>query len=136
MNTGMFYVIEGFLDVILPVADMQPHDGSDTKTPSQENLPSDRMNRQPTFNHEVRQTEPPEEGKHLFTVKPGGIAGYLCKEALNFWSDPMPDPSSIVVQHGLVRRHQGKNGHMCGLPPTSCFGTVIGETSNCPFDAC
>ncbi|KAF9647474.1 hydrolase [Thelephora ganbajun] len=61
-NAGVFYVIEGFLDVILPVADLQRHGGSDTGIPPQE--------------HSM-QSKPREEGKYLFTVKPGGIAGYL-----------------------------------------------------------
>ena len=38
----MFYVIEGFLDVILPVTDLQRDGGSNAKTPSQENLPPGR----------------------------------------------------------------------------------------------
>lgn len=71
-------MIEGFLDVILPVADLQHSGGSDAKVPSQGELPSGRTSKQSTSNHESGQ---PEEGKHLFTVKPGGIAGYLCEEA-------------------------------------------------------
>jgi hypothetical protein len=90
-------VIEGFLDVILPVTDSQPHSGSDAKSPSQENLPSSHASRQSIFNHESRQSKPSEEGKHLFTVKPGGIAGYLCEEVRNFPFDPFAESSSIVV---------------------------------------
>lgn len=74
-STGMFYVIEGFLDVILPVTDLQHQDGLDAGIPSQENNSSARTSGQSTLNHEGRQ----EEGKHLFTVKRGGIAGYLCE---------------------------------------------------------
>lgn len=130
----MFYVIEGFLDVILPVSDPRRYGGSDAKVPSQENLAPGRISRQSTFNNESRQT--PEEGKHLFTVKPGGIAGYLCEEAHKFLFVPFADPSSIVVQHGIVREHQGKDGHMRGIPPAPCSGTAVGETSHCPSDAC
>ena len=75
----MFYVIEGFLDVILPVKDPQSQSGPDMKVPMQENIPSGRTSRQSTSTQENRQPKPrEEEGKHLFTVKPGGIAGYLC----------------------------------------------------------
>ncbi|THG99862.1 hypothetical protein EW026_g2570 [Hermanssonia centrifuga] len=54
-NTGLFYVIEGFLDILLPEPD---------HTPAFEKhaAPKDRKDRSP---------------KPLFTVKPGGIAGYL-----------------------------------------------------------
>ncbi|KAK2461472.1 hypothetical protein APHAL10511_005935 [Amanita phalloides] len=55
-NTGLFYVIEGFLDILLP----EDKDNS-MKTPNQ----SDR------FQHYSISQKP------LFTVKPGGIAGYL-----------------------------------------------------------
>jgi hypothetical protein len=93
----MFYVIEGFLDVILPAADSQRHDGSDAEIPSQKNLPSGRTSRQSTINHENKQSKPLEEGKHLFTVKSGGIAGYLCKEACKFPPVSRADPRSIAV---------------------------------------
>ena len=96
-GTGMFYVIEGFLDVILPVTDLQRQGGSDTKIPSQENNSSGQTSRQSTLNHEGRQPKPREEGKHLFTVKSGGIAGYLCEEAFKLLSGPFADPSSITV---------------------------------------
>lgn len=75
-------MIEGFLDVILPVTDLGRQGGSDTRVPSQENIPSGRTGGQPTSSHENKQPKPQEEeGKHLFTVKPGGIAGYLCEDA-------------------------------------------------------
>lgn len=132
----MFYVIEGFLDVILPVVDSQRHGGWDPKVPPQENLSSGWTSRQSTFNHEGKQSKPPEEGKHLFTVKPGGIAGYLCEETRGFRFNPFADPSSIVVQHGLVRGYQGKNGHMRGIPAASRSGTVAGETPYCSSNTC
>ena len=91
----MFYVIEGFLDVILPVTDLQRQSGSDAKTPSQENIPSIRTS---TSNHEGKQSKPQEEeGKHLFTVKPGGIAGYLCEDVCEFPYDSFAHPNSIIV---------------------------------------
>jgi hypothetical protein len=120
----MFYVIEGFLDVILPVPDLQRHSEPETKVPSQENLPSGRTH-----------PSPQEEGKHLFTVKPGGIAGYLGENSSNRFV-LVADPSSIVVQHGFIRGHQGEDGHVCGVSSSSRLGTVIGETTYCPPDAC
>jgi len=124
----MFYVIEGFLDVILPTTNPQSHGGPDTTMPSQENVPSGRASNQSTSDRESRQPKPQEEGKHLFTVKPGGIAGYLCEAASEFLSDQSFDPSSIVMQHCLICGHQGEDGHLCGIPSTSCFGTAVGET--------
>jgi len=93
----MFYVIEGFLDVILPVTDLQHEGGSDIRVTSQENIPSGRTSGQTMLNHENRQPKPQEEGKHLFTVKPGGIAGYLCEDACKFPSGPFSDPSSVLM---------------------------------------
>ncbi|KAL0066550.1 phosphatidylcholine and lysophosphatidylcholine phospholipase [Marasmius tenuissimus] len=60
-NTGLFYVIEGFLDILLPVNSEQPANGPplSAKTP---------LHTDPS---------PKDPPKHLFTVKPGGIAGYL-----------------------------------------------------------
>ena len=113
-------MIEGFLDVILPVTDLQRRNDPDVKIPSQESLPSGQTSGQSTLNHEGKQSKLSEEGKHLFTVKPGGIAGYLCERATKLRYGPFTDPSSIVVQHGLVREYQSKDRHMCGIPPASC----------------
>ncbi|KIK70532.1 hypothetical protein GYMLUDRAFT_32561 [Collybiopsis luxurians FD-317 M1] len=56
LNTGLFYVIEGFLDILLPAeTNSERHDNA-LNTPRQ------------------RQSS---DQKLLFTVKPGGIAGYL-----------------------------------------------------------
>ncbi|KIY73513.1 patatin-domain-containing protein [Cylindrobasidium torrendii FP15055 ss-10] len=57
-NTGLYYVIEGFLDIYLP-----------------EEQPSGQKPPEPAFTPGI----PPKksEQKLLFTVKPGGIAGYL-----------------------------------------------------------
>jgi len=61
--------------------------------PLQENIPSGRTSRQSTSTHENRQPKPQEEeGKHLFTVKPGGIADHLRKGVYEFLSDPLADP--------------------------------------------
>ncbi|KAJ7201315.1 hypothetical protein GGX14DRAFT_552016 [Mycena pura] len=68
LNTGLFYVIEGFLDILLPVDETNVRKSAQNATPS------------------VADAEPwrtpgakrgPNRQKLLFTVKPGGIAGYL-----------------------------------------------------------
>ncbi|KAG5643133.1 hypothetical protein DXG03_001523 [Asterophora parasitica] len=61
LNAGLFYVIEGFLDILLPA-----------ESPSSRNL-SDPLSAQATPG--TKGCKPQQ--KLLFTVKPGGIAGYL-----------------------------------------------------------
>lgn len=61
---GLFYVIEGFLDILLPTNSSAAPGLNDATTGSSESLRSDKV-----FE------------KLLFTVKPGGIAGYLCKHS-------------------------------------------------------
>lgn len=98
---GLFYVIDGFLDVSLPQdepvnEDEQPSrskerpSSTSSKPSSSSNKPHQKA--KPSFSASGsssrggRRTEsaksrggqgPSSEGKHLFTVKPGGIAGYL-----------------------------------------------------------
>ncbi|KAI0828902.1 patatin-domain-containing protein [Trametes gibbosa] len=62
-NTGLFYVIDGFLDMILPV---EGHGNEADKAKKQES----------TREADQRQNKDKSQ-KPLFTVKPGGIAGYL-----------------------------------------------------------
>ncbi|KAG6854161.1 hypothetical protein C0991_010072 [Blastosporella zonata] len=62
LNAGLFYVIEGFLDILLPA-----------DSPS---LHSSRAQSNTTPTHERSQNGKSQQ-KLLFTVKPGGIAGYL-----------------------------------------------------------
>ncbi|KAF8167420.1 hypothetical protein B0H34DRAFT_681802 [Crassisporium funariophilum] len=72
LNTGLFYVIEGFLDILLPVKE-EPKGNSPPpplKTPHPASEDSEPWR---TPGPEIRK---PEQ-KLLFTVKPGGIAGYL-----------------------------------------------------------
>jgi hypothetical protein len=57
---GLFYVIDGFLDIFLPVEHQQ-----ETITPRGQ-APTRRLKRD-------------QQQKLLFTVKSGGIAGYLGK---------------------------------------------------------
>lgn len=70
MNTGLFYVIEGFLDINLPPPapiDEQGDPGTHKHKPSSKRSKSKSKRKQ----------DPREPTKHLFTVKAGGIAGYL-----------------------------------------------------------
>ncbi|KAI6031333.1 hypothetical protein BKA83DRAFT_4198788 [Pisolithus microcarpus] len=71
-NTGLYYVIEGFLDILLPL-DAPRAFTAQTVHPRFSGSDTDSMctcdHRQETASQETR--------KFLFTVKPGGIAGYL-----------------------------------------------------------
>lgn len=64
--SGLFYVIEGFLEILLPVEE-KDNRSEHNKSPSligphaEPSYPRDEKSR----------------SKLLFTVKPGGIAGYL-----------------------------------------------------------
>ncbi|CAA7268103.1 unnamed protein product [Cyclocybe aegerita] len=73
VNTGLFYVIEGFLDILLPIKDSNPSDLSTSRSSGHVDDPLDPENRRTPPSNEG---SPPEQ-KLLFTVKPGGIAGYL-----------------------------------------------------------
>ncbi|KAF7302953.1 Lysophospholipase NTE1 [Mycena kentingensis (nom. inval.)] len=68
VNTGLFYVIEGFLDILLPVDDTSVRQMSQDASPSVADAEPWRT--PGTKKQHNRQ-------KLLFTVKPGGIAGYL-----------------------------------------------------------
>ncbi|KAF8640732.1 hypothetical protein AX17_000383 [Amanita inopinata Kibby_2008] len=69
-NTGLFYVIEGFLDILLPETRQSNYD-----------VPMRSGSREPDFISARRTTSGSRDDstshKLLFTVKPGGIAGYL-----------------------------------------------------------
>ncbi|EAU92608.1 hydrolase [Coprinopsis cinerea okayama7 len=73
-NTGLFYVIEGFLDILLPEKDgKEKPRAMKIPTPVEEVVDNDDEPwRTPNLNHQKK----PQQ-KLLFTVKPGGIAGYL-----------------------------------------------------------
>ncbi|KAJ7103059.1 hypothetical protein B0H15DRAFT_810792 [Mycena belliarum] len=68
LNTGLFYVIEGFLDILLPGDEIH------VRKPSQSTSPS-VADAEPWRTPGVKS----DTGKQklLFTAKPGGIAGYL-----------------------------------------------------------
>lgn len=65
LSPGLFYVIEGFLDILLPVADSPSPQTAEAK-------PGLRPGYTPEKPANKSQPQ-----KLLFTVKPGGIAGYL-----------------------------------------------------------
>jgi lysophospholipid hydrolase len=73
----LFYVVDGFLDILLPV-----------KETGKDNLPKPKASQPLEDNESWRasslQPSNPQQ-KLLFTVKPGGIAGYLgkCSQAAN-----------------------------------------------------
>ncbi|TFK41896.1 hypothetical protein BDQ12DRAFT_677345 [Crucibulum laeve] len=73
LNTGLFYVIEGFLDILLPLENNSVDPG-DLKA-AEPRAPASSTDSQ------SRKTAPENftktQQKLLFTVKPGGIAGYL-----------------------------------------------------------
>ncbi|KAL0951734.1 hypothetical protein HGRIS_008408 [Hohenbuehelia grisea] len=73
LNTGLFYVIEGFLDILLPT-DVPQSDNTATPTQKPTELPTPPM--EPWRNLTGASDKQPKQ-KLLFTVKPGGIAGYL-----------------------------------------------------------
>ena len=64
---GLFYVIEGFLDILLPIEESQRRTPIQSKPNS-----SDAGSWPPEHLPDTHQSH-----KLLFTVKPGGIAGYL-----------------------------------------------------------
>lgn len=72
LNTGLFYVIEGFLDILLP-SDEGHKDGA--AAPTRPDAMPDSVDSEPWRTPGGRSSKP--EKKLLFTVKPGGIAGYL-----------------------------------------------------------
>ncbi|KAG1773999.1 hypothetical protein EV702DRAFT_1127656 [Suillus placidus] len=70
-NTGLYYVVEGFLDILLRADESRPNNASygTRSTSSDTNSPY-------TPDHRP-EPEKAQSRKLLFTVKPGGIAGYL-----------------------------------------------------------
>ncbi|EKM84018.1 hypothetical protein AGABI1DRAFT_33142 [Agaricus bisporus var. burnettii JB137-S8] len=62
-NTGLFYVIDGFLEILLP-AEMKDNETKSSSTTS-------------SYQSSESVKDEHSKPKVLFTVKPGGIAGYL-----------------------------------------------------------
>ncbi|KAJ6520332.1 hypothetical protein C8R45DRAFT_954806 [Mycena sanguinolenta] len=68
MNTGLFYVIEGVLDILLPEAEAHVRRPTENAAPS---VADAEPWRTPGVKRDANRQ------KLLFTAKPGGIAGYL-----------------------------------------------------------
>ncbi|KAF7797182.1 hypothetical protein EIP86_008374 [Pleurotus ostreatoroseus] len=82
INTGLFYVIEGFLDIHLPAPTHGNVAQAPVGKPSQQNDGrASRAGPEGSFFSEKYTSSRPDprtsDPKPLFTVKPGGIAGYL-----------------------------------------------------------
>ncbi|KAF9512765.1 hypothetical protein BS47DRAFT_1372722 [Hydnum rufescens UP504] len=75
-DAGMFFVIEGILDVSLP-----PEDGATSKEPEALPLFTPGLHKKSAVG--LQASKPTKPSKHLFTVKSGGIAGYL--GIVSFW---------------------------------------------------
>ncbi|KAJ9115517.1 hypothetical protein QFC22_005277 [Naganishia vaughanmartiniae] len=69
-NPGLFFVIDGFLDVSIA------RSGTESATLSVDPVPA-MMNEKQNRNDEKTGEKPKPAQDYLFTVKPGGIAGYL-----------------------------------------------------------
>jgi hypothetical protein len=124
---GLFYVIEGFLDIVLPDADSpKAHERARAQNASVNSLyeddtfadsESDVGSVRPTLRSKAGSAA---AGATLFTVKPGGIAGYLGELR------PLPiivltkgrrgvvpfACSSFAVEHSVICRYCGENGHI------------------------
>lgn len=83
-NPGLYYVIDGFLDVSIPVEEKEerkPYARPDRRRTSQEPFP--KLRRTKTNTSRTQSTAGLPKGakkmvqKSLFLVKPGGIAGYV-----------------------------------------------------------
>jgi len=74
-SSGLFYVIEGFLDILLPIEESRAY------------MPTQAKPKSDTDFWSVPEHFPQAHQAHklLFTVKPGGIAGYLgtCQASLS-----------------------------------------------------
>jgi hypothetical protein len=70
---GLYYVVEGFLDILLPADDCRPND----EPPVMRSASSDTDSLYATDHKQ--EPKKVQSRKLLFTVKPGGIAGYLGK---------------------------------------------------------
>lgn len=84
-NTGLFYVIDGFLDILLPVeakSDVprpKPSKPTHPASGSSRSSSTHSDNHMPGFSVHTAPRPREEDPKPLFTVKAGGIAGYLCE---------------------------------------------------------
>lgn len=74
--------------------------------------------------------------KLLFTVKPGGIAGYLGTWAsYNPFGESTYFIPSITMQYGFLCGYQSQNRYVRWLPSEPRSGKITREASDCPLDA-
>jgi hypothetical protein len=67
---GLYYVVEGFLDILLPADEPRPNNGPSAMRSASSDTDS-------LYTSDNKEPEKAQSRKLLFTVKPGGIAGYL-----------------------------------------------------------
>jgi len=80
MTAGLYYVIDGFLDILLPEKEEKAK--VPVKVPEQDDIDADNEN-EPWRTPSLGVKQAPQ--KLLFTVKPGGIAGYLGEPCTTVW---------------------------------------------------
>jgi lysophospholipid hydrolase len=110
-NTGLFYVIEGFLDILLPEPTGPDFSAMQTKSTQQNEIRSSALRTESPAIEKHSTTRPAREHtmkdhspKPLFTVKPGGIAGYLCKWAYVCWPCyPNAVLDSVAMSYRVIR---------------------------------
>lgn len=140
---GLFYVIDGFLDMILPTED-NGKESANAKTERGKNVqPEDEKTRSQSrfdflFDGNSRsdgttksKANKDRSQKPLFTVKPGGIAGYLCELHLiisrlsyRHQAIELTHVRSVINTDCVVRRHCGEDGHIRRLFAITCARTV------------
>jgi lysophospholipid hydrolase len=80
---GLFYVIEGFLDILLPEAVSPVNTAPQPKPTLSAVHTAHTETNSPAYERHVpnqaNTSTKEKQRKPLFTVRPGGIAGYLCK---------------------------------------------------------
>lgn len=86
---GLFYVIDGFLDILLPSQKPTTNEAKGKAESVDEEIHATRPGlgpwgasshgRTPSFNAPGPGPRGKDTHKPLFTVRPGGIAGYLCE---------------------------------------------------------
>ena len=94
--TGLFFVIEGFLDIVLPTERRSPpenepsvkpptsnvdslYDAETASSNGDSNIGSPKESSKPSAPSVPRPDSSKRGQRPLFTIKPGGIAGYLGK---------------------------------------------------------
>ena len=126
---GLFYVIDGFLDMILPTED-NGKESANAKTERGKNVqPEDEKTRSQSrfdflFDGNSRsdgttksKANKDRSQKPLFTVKPGGIAGYLCE-------------LHLIISRLSYRHQTIELTHMCAasLTQTASYVDIVAKT--------